>query len=96
MLIANFNGNPITAIISCYSPTCVSDIKDVEKFYESLSSLVRLVPKWGTGNGSCLVERDIQRESRSPNGGIKFVRTSNAGPSLITVQCEWVKIEIDD
>ena len=44
IIIANFHGNPITTIISCYSPTNSSDQEDVEKFYQSLSSLVRLVP----------------------------------------------------
>ena len=33
-----------TSIISCYSPTNSSDQEDVEKFYQSLNSLVRLVP----------------------------------------------------
>jgi len=31
---------------------------------------------------------DMLRESRSPNEGIKCFKTSNAGPSLITVQLE--------
>ena len=44
IIIANFHGNLITTIISCYSPTNSSDQEDVEKFYQSLSSLVRLVP----------------------------------------------------
>jgi len=48
-------------------------------------------------HGGCLVERDMLRESCSPNGGIKCVRTSNPGPFI--VQCKltrlsWVKIDI--
>jgi len=45
--IANFNDNPITTIIFCYSPTNVSDIEDV---YKSLSSLARLVPKFSNNS----------------------------------------------
>ena len=45
IIIASFHGNPITTIISCYSPTNSSDGEDVEQFYQSLSALVRLVPK---------------------------------------------------
>jgi len=37
-------------------------------------------------HGDCLVERDMISKSRSPNEGFKFVRISNAGPSLIIVQ----------
>jgi len=44
ILIANFNGYSTKTIISCYSPTNVSDIEDVENLKESLSSLVRLAP----------------------------------------------------
>jgi len=43
-------------------------------------------------HGGCLVERDMQSEFRSPNGGTKWVRTSNAGRSLITVQSELTRL----
>ncbi|XP_071958787.1 uncharacterized protein [Antedon mediterranea] len=45
IIIANFNGNPETTIISCYSPTNVADEDLVTQFYIELSSLVRDVPK---------------------------------------------------
>ena len=45
MIIANFNGNPIATVISCYSPTNVSNEEDVIGFYHELSSLTRAVPK---------------------------------------------------
>ena len=45
MIIATFNGNPRTTIISCYSPTNVSDETDVITFYQELSSLIHHVPK---------------------------------------------------
>ena len=45
IMIATFNGNPQTTIISCYSPTNVSDETKVETFYEDLISVTRQVPK---------------------------------------------------
>ena len=45
MIIVTFNGNPQTTVISCYSPTNVSQESDVEDFYKALSSLVRDVPR---------------------------------------------------
>ena len=45
VLIASFNVNPKTTIISCYySPTNSSDEDEVTHFYICLSSLVRQVP----------------------------------------------------
>ena len=40
-----FNGNPSTMIISCYSLTNVNDKKDLNTFYNDISSLVRIIPK---------------------------------------------------
>ena len=45
MMIATFNGNSSTTIISCHSPTNASDEKDLITFYNELSSLVRSIPK---------------------------------------------------
>ena len=45
IVIATFQGNPATTVISCYSPTNVSDVTEVDDFYVSLSSLVRHIPK---------------------------------------------------
>ena len=45
VIIATFNGNPATTIISCYSPTNMADEEDVSIFYQELSSLVRQIPK---------------------------------------------------
>ena len=39
------NGNPSAAIVSCYSPTNVSEETDLIAFYDELSSLVRYIPK---------------------------------------------------
>ena len=45
MLAATFNGNPRATIISCYSPTNVSEETNLVTFYDELSSLVRIILK---------------------------------------------------
>ena len=45
MMAATFNGNPRATIISCYSPTNVSEETELVTFYNELSSLVRSIPK---------------------------------------------------
>ena len=45
MLAATFNGNPRATIISCYSPTNVSEETELVALYYELSSLVRSIPK---------------------------------------------------
>ena len=45
MMAATFNGNPKAKIISCYSPTNVSEETELVTFYEEPSSLVRSIPK---------------------------------------------------
>ena len=45
IVVATFNGNPQTTIISCYSPTNVSEEQDVLHFYNEFASLVRAVPR---------------------------------------------------
>ena len=45
MMAATFNGNPNATIISCYSPTNVSEETELVAFYDELSSLVRSIPK---------------------------------------------------
>ena len=45
MIVATFNGNPNATIISCYSPTNVSDETYLVAFYNELFSLVRSIPK---------------------------------------------------
>ena len=56
MMTATFNGNPRATIISCYSPTNISEETKLATFYDELSSLVRSIPKhnlliiWGDMN----------------------------------------------
>ena len=45
MMAATFNGNPRATIISCYSPTNVSEEIELVTFYDELSSLVRSILK---------------------------------------------------
>ena len=45
MMVATFNGKPSATIISCYSPTNVSEETDIA-FYNELSPLVRSIPKY--------------------------------------------------
>ena len=45
MMVATFNGNHSTTIISCYGPTNDSEETDLITFYDVLSSLVRCIPK---------------------------------------------------
>ena len=44
-MVATFNGDPSATIISCYSPTNVSEEIELLAFYDKLSSLVRCIPK---------------------------------------------------
>ena len=45
MIVATFNGNPSATIITCYSPTNISEENDLIAFFSELSSLVRSIPK---------------------------------------------------
>ena len=44
-MVAKFNGNLGTTIISCHNPTNASDETDLNIFYNKPSSLARCVPK---------------------------------------------------
>ena len=44
-MVATFDGNPSATIISCYSPTNVSEETDLIALYNELSSLVYSIPK---------------------------------------------------
>ena len=52
IMVATFNSNPDTMIISCYSHTNASDETDLDTFYNELSSFSHSIPKhnvliWG-------------------------------------------------
>ena len=62
MMVATFNGNPRTTIISCYSPTNVSEETELIAFYDELSSLVHSIPKHNVlvigGNMNALIGKN--------------------------------------
>ena len=43
MMVATFNGNPSTTIISCYNPTNATNETDFVAFNNKLSSLIRII-----------------------------------------------------
>ena len=45
MMVVTFNSNPSATIISCYSPTNVSEETELIAFYDELSSLVHSILK---------------------------------------------------
>ena len=67
MMAATFNGNPWATIISCYSPTNVSEENELVTFYDELSSLVRSIPK----HNMLVIGRDMNAQIRK-NGNNKY------------------------
>ena len=45
IMVASFNGNPCTTVISCYSPTNVTNEEEVIEFYHNLTDLTNAIPK---------------------------------------------------
>ncbi|KAJ8404089.1 hypothetical protein AAFF_G00344390 [Aldrovandia affinis] len=41
ILLANFDGDPVTTVMVVYSPTTVALVEDMEKFYEDLRTAIR-------------------------------------------------------
>ena len=44
-MVATFNGNPWAPILSCYSPTNISEETELIAFFDELFSLVRMISK---------------------------------------------------
>ncbi|KAJ3613297.1 hypothetical protein NHX12_019547 [Muraenolepis orangiensis] len=44
ILVADFEGNPVTTVMSVYSPTNAAPVEDVEKFYDELRTAIHHVP----------------------------------------------------
>ena len=74
MMAATFNGNLKATIISCYSPTNVSEETELVTFYEELSSLVRSIPKHNLlvigGEYEC-PNREKQKQQIQPRQHVK-------------------------
>ena len=81
MMVATFNGNPRATIISCYSPTNVSEETELVTFYDELSSLVRSIPKH-----SMLVIGGDMNAQIGKNGNNKYSlhNTSNRNGQHVT------------
>ena len=74
MMVATFNGNPKATIISCYSPTNVSDETELVTFYRELSSLVRSIPK----HNQLVIGRDMNAQiGKNRNNKYSLHNTSN-------------------
>ena len=58
MMIATFNGNPSTKIISRYSSTTACDEKDLTSFYYEVPSLVHCIHKCSVQ----IIGRDMNAE----------------------------------
>ena len=67
MMVATFNGNPRATIISCYSPTNVSEETELIAFYGELSSLVRNILK----HNVLVIGRDMNAQM-GKNGNHKY------------------------
>ena len=71
MMAATFNGNPRATIISCYSPTNVSEKTELVTFYEELSSLVRSILKHNLlvsgGDMNAQIGKNINNKYSLPN-----------------------------
>ena len=80
-MTAIFNGNPRITIISCYSPTNISEETELDAFYDELSSLVRSIPKHNV-----LVIRGGMNAQIEKNGNNRysFYHTSNRNGQHLT------------
>ena len=80
-MAATFNGNPRATIISCYSPTNVSEENEIVTFYDELSSLMRSIPK----HNMLVIGGDMNAQIRK-NGNNKYSlhNTSNRNGQHLT------------
>ena len=80
-MAATFNGNPRIAIISCYSPTNVSEETELDAFYDELSSLVRSIPK----HNILVIGGDMNAQIwKNGNNRYNFHNTSNRNGQHLT------------
>ena len=81
MMAATFNGNPRATIISCYSPTNVSEETQLVAFYDELSSLVHSILK----HNMLVIGRDMNAQI-GENGNNKYSlhNTSNRNGQHLT------------
>ena len=81
MMAATFNGNPRVTIISCYSPTNVSEETKLVTFYDELSSLVRSIPK----HNMLVIDGDMNAQiGKNANNKYRLHNTSNRNGQHLT------------
>ena len=81
MMTATFNGNPRITIISCYSPTNVSEETELDAFYDELSSLERSILK----RNVLVIGRDMNAQiGKKGNNRHSFHNTSNRNGQHLT------------
>ena len=81
MMAATFNGNPRATIISCYSPTNVSEETELVTFYDELSSLVRSIPK----HNMLVIGGDMNAQiGKNGNNKYSLHNTSNRNGQHVT------------
>ena len=73
MMVATFNGNHRATIISCYSPTNISEETELITFYDDLSSLVRSIPKHNVLDIGGDMNAQIEK-----NGNHKYSRNNSS------------------
>ena len=81
MMAATFNGNLKATIISCYSPTNVSEETELVTFYEELSSLVCSISK----HNRLVIGGDMNAQiGKNRNNKYSLHNTSNRNGQYIT------------
>ena len=81
MMVATFNGNPRATIITCYSPTNVSEEIQLVVFYDELSSLVRSIPK----HNVLVISGDMNAQiGKNGNNKYSLQNTSNRNGQHLT------------
>ena len=92
IMVAKFDGNPKTAIVSCYSPTSCSDEKESVQFHSMLQDVIRQLPK----HNVIVIAGDVNTQVGSEDKvGFSFHDNTNRKGSLLwdlTKECELVSI----
>ena len=85
MMAATFNGNPRATIISCYSPTNVSEETELVTFNDELYSLVRSILK----HNMLVIGGDMNAQiGKDGNNKYSLHNTSNNGQHLTDFMIE--------
>jgi exonuclease III len=85
IIIAEFNSNPVTTIVGCYSPHNASPEEEVDKFYQDLLSLGDSIP----AHNLLLICGDFNAKIGSKDGLYTFSSDTNRnGDKLIDLMSE--------